>query len=92
MKVSLKPKPVIRNKTYTLADFESAIIKEITLNQELYSQYFEQDNLIGMLKKRKQIYLNQQEATETIGIVLEVLSYCKNQSIEKNQLPTTLTE
>ncbi len=45
-----------------------------------------------MLKKRKQIYLNQQEVTETIRIVLEVLSYCKNQSIGKNQLPTTLTE
>ena len=76
-------KKVSDHKTYTLADFESAIIKEITLNQELYSQYFEQDNLIGMLKKCQQIYLNQQEATEIIRIVLEALSYCKNQSIGK---------
>ncbi len=71
------------HKTSTLAGFESEIIKEIALNQKLYSQYFEQGNLVGMLKKRQQIYLNQQEATEIIRIVLEALSYCKNQSIGK---------
>ncbi len=37
-----------------------------------------------MLKKRKQIYLNQQEETEVIRLILDVLSYCKNQSLGKN--------
>lgn len=45
-----------------------------------------------MLNKRNQIYLNQQEVTEIIRLVLDVLSYCKNQSIGKNQLPSTLTK
>lgn len=76
----------------TFPQFVDAIIRELRDSEDTYRQFLPIEAPIDILRSYETTYTDNQSALDTINIVLDFMSYCKNQSGEDTKLETKMTE
>ncbi len=80
-----------QNEYANIQDFVTDILKELDTNSVIYNCFLPIENIRNYIENFFQRYVTHSEANEFLSLILNFLSYCKNQIESSNLLKTEFT-